>query len=86
MWPPTRSISKWSSTDAGRFEIAIEQVDPVATDLEPGAAVDHAAPLSGFSYVTGVAELADGIGVDPASIVETISQSLSGRHAMRGTR
>ena len=32
-------------------------------DLEPGAAVDDAPPLSRFGHVTGVAKLADGIGL-----------------------
>jgi hypothetical protein len=63
-------------------EIAIEEVDSFAIDLQPGATVDDAAPRSGFSDVTGVAKLADGIGVDAATVIESdIPVAIRSRHA-----
>ena len=60
----------------------IATLRPQPRYLQPGAAVDDATPLPGFSYVIGVSKVADGIGVDAAAIVESdISVATRLRHA-----
>lgn len=67
-------------------EVAVQQVNPHPVDGQPGAAVHQAAPLAGLDHGAGIAEGADGIGVDPPAVVKTEVPVAAGVLATRCAR